>query len=70
MVIFSYVDSEPCLGNELFQFALLIDLYKIDFQKDQSKELFYYQILENHNFRATFKKNLKYTENVLGFDGV
>ncbi|XP_029671003.1 uncharacterized protein LOC115240168 [Formica exsecta] len=47
-------DLEPSLGNELVQFRSLIDLYKKDYQKDQSKELFYYRLLENHNFRATF----------------
>lgn len=49
-------DLEPSLGNELVQFVSLIDSYKKekDFGTDQSPELFYYQILENQNFRATF----------------
>lgn len=47
-------DLEPSLGNELVQFRSLIDLYKKDYQKDQSKDLSYYRLLENHNFRATF----------------
>lgn len=47
-------DLEPSLGNELVQFRSFVNLYKNDYQKDQSKELFYYKLLENHNFRATF----------------
>ncbi|XP_068994056.1 zinc finger MYM-type protein 1-like [Neodiprion pinetum] len=47
-------DLEPSLGNELVQFVSLIDSYKKDYGKDQSPELFYYQILEDQNFRATF----------------
>ena len=47
-------DLEPSFGNEMVQFISLIDLYKKDYIKDLSKELFYYQILENQNFRATF----------------
>lgn len=47
-------DLEPSLGNELVQFVSLVNLYKNEYQKDQSKELFYYQILNNQNFRATF----------------
>lgn len=47
-------DLESSLGNELVQFRSFVNLYKNDYQKDQSKELFYYRLLENHNFRATF----------------
>jgi len=47
-------DLEPSLGNELVQFVSLIDTYKKDYGKDRSPELFYYQILEDQNFRATF----------------
>lgn len=47
-------DLEPSLGNELVQFVSLIDAYKKDYGKDRSPELFYYQILEDQNFRATF----------------
>ncbi|CAH0556977.1 unnamed protein product [Brassicogethes aeneus] len=43
-------DLEPSLGNELVQFVSLINLYKTDYKKDLSKELFYNQILENQNF--------------------
>jgi len=50
-----YKDNlEPSLGNELVQFVSLIDSYKKDYGKDRSPELFYYQILEDQNFRATF----------------
>lgn len=47
-------DLEPSLGNELVQFVSLIDAYKKDYGKDRSLKLFYYQILEDQNFRATF----------------
>jgi hypothetical protein len=47
-------DLQPSLGNELVQFVSLIDAYKKDYGKHQSPELFYYQILEDQNFRATF----------------
>lgn len=46
--------SLPCLGIELVQFVYLIDLYKNDHEKKQSKKLFYYHSLENQNFRSTF----------------
>ncbi|KAL4105050.1 hypothetical protein QTP88_020340 [Uroleucon formosanum] len=40
-------DLEPSLLS-------LIDAYKKDYGKDRSPELFYYQILKDQNFRATF----------------
>lgn len=47
-------DLEPCLGNELVQFVSLIHLCKKEYQKDQSKELVFYQIFSSQHFRATF----------------
>lgn len=50
-------DLESSLGNELIQFVSLVYLCKKKYQKDQSKELLHYQILDNLNFRATFSNN-------------
>lgn len=47
-------DLESNLDNKMVQFISLIDLYKNYFETNQSKELFYYHILENQNFRVTF----------------
>lgn len=51
---------EPSVDNELVEFVLSIHLYKQEYPKNQSKELFYYRIVDNRN----------YNENVLGFGGL
>lgn len=47
-------DLEPSLGNELVQFAALVVDMKENYKDCLSKEMFLYEILNEHNFRATF----------------
>jgi len=49
----------------------LIDAYKKDYGKDRSPELFYYQILEDQNFRATLTNlEIAFDGIGIGFDGI
>ena len=47
-------DLEHSLGNEIMQFAAIVNLYKEHYNGNITKELFFYKVIDEKAFKATF----------------